>query len=427
MHCTKKLFWVENISNLFCDFDLVPMKAMTTEEQMNCLTRVVLLIFLFLFVLDYRYDCLFLGIALMLVIVLYYTLRSLKHKPTIEGYDRPLKRSPVPVPLPPPPSSPPSQPFFSGREIPIEQTISMNQRLVGPPNPKTLVQPVIPSPAYDFQTWAPNDFMVPSYLNEDRRQELHQNGYTTRDDLFSQENYSGGGCGYYPTNPQYGLPPNYNAPSCERSAAVAAYNRDVRTIPLQPGLSTYSEMNQPYASMSNLGISADPSFLPTTYDNGMFTEHNPATYIPPRPRYIPPEYPLRNEIYDPRYTGYGANYRQYIDPMVGQPRFFYDDITSQTQPNYITRNNIDMMDFAPRIGPAQDLGTGYHHMEIRERANRAYTDDIIQQRTELQQRLMHKNSNREWQRRVMPISTANYARGSGGMSNSGGVYNGARG
>jgi hypothetical protein len=336
-------------------------------------------------------------------------------------------------------------------EVPIEQTLSQNQRLVGPQNPKTLVQPVLSSRSHDFQVWTPNDFVVPTFLNEDRRQELYQNGYVpTSFQQFNvpveqqnaniMESYDympynyptiDRACGYDPNNLNYNLPINYNADRCEKTPEMTEYNRNLYTIPIQPGLNTFSQVNQPYASMSNLGISMATPFLPTEFEPNGNTSYGQGNFIeesgpwPKEQQLQTPNYPLRSDIYDPRYTGYSANYRNYIDPMTGQPRFYYDDIDSQVQSNYITRNNIDFTQYAPQIGPASP--SHYTNMEIRDMANNTYMDSVIQQRTELQQRLMHKNSNREWQLRKAPISRQNQARASGGKSNSGGGYAGPRG
>jgi len=484
-----KKFWVENLPDLFCNFDVIPMKDMTSEEQMNSLTRIVLLIFILLFIIDFRYDFLFLGISLVTIIILYYVIQNIKMKKPIQENFGPVESALEPVPPVPwntdtndfifvegntdrcgcnqipretktylnltPNNSNPSVINTSDSlrwcgktEIPFEQTTSLNQKLVGPANPKTFIQPVIPSPAYDYQTFAPNDFVVPTFLNEDRRQEMYQNGYLESllppplvPDMIEGYEYQrvkypsiDKACGYNPQNLKYNLPANYRPAPGQNTMANAEYNKNLYTIPLQPGLNTFNQINQPYANMSNFGISETPQFQPTTFDtdqNGVstFFQHDPNVYQPPPTRLREPQYPLRNQIYDPRFTGYGSADRSYIDPMVGQPRFFYDDITSQTQPNYITRNNIDFTTYGQQIGPAyalSDSNQGYSNMDIRNMANNTYTDSVISQRTELQQRLMMKNSNREWQLRQMPISTQNTSRGGGGRS-SGTNYSGPRG
>lgn len=383
--------------------------------------------------------------------------------------------------------------LWRDRNIPIQETFGVNQQLAGPPNPRTLIQPVIPSPIYDVETWQPNDFIIPMGINDQKRQELYQNGYITtppvldyqqppqqlrttttpledlqvfpnhsshprhaghsgklevreeynpgftpeysnyevppNDSQYNQTNYNiksreyngyvNSECGYRPKNLEYGLPVNYNSSACQRTPGMKEYNENLFSIPLQPGIYTNSQVNQPYASMYNLGISMDQQFLPTTATvqpdgNLQFTEHDPKTFTPcnRNTNISCDQQPLRNEIYDPRLTGYGTSYRSYLEPMTGQTRFYYDDIDQQTQPNYITRNNLDVYGFASEVGaPNQQTLQGD---KLRAFANNNYTASQLQYRTELQQRLMLKNSNREWQKRIAPISTFNQTGGGGG-------------
>jgi len=541
-------FWIEDISYLFHSFYLIPTCQMDLAEQMNCMTRIILVIFIIMLFVNISYDVLFLAVSLLLIISVYYWIKSFK-KPEnfVEYYGKvetvlepvppvannpqngdfsfypilpntdpraPCRRTPVPEHYPPlgidiENNNPQiidqaSSSVWANREIPISETYSLNGRLVGPPNPRTLVQPIIPTPIYIKQD---NDFIVPSAINDNKRQEFYQNGYVvTNSAPVDYENiyreYTGGGggiphktlkygknefegyrshqnpvpqpsfqqsalppvredyisndggynynynnysidqnyynqngydntpypsidkaCGVNPDNLNYNLPINYQSSECQRRENMKEYNKNLFSIPLQPGIYNYSQVNKPSASQSNMGISFTQPHLPTSFDqdgdNYQFTEHDPSQVR----QVAPPPYhsenygqPLRNEIYDPRLTGYGTSYRSYIEPVTGQPRFYYDDIDQYTQSNYITRNNLDIYGFAPRVGVAgEPILEGDN---LRAAANANYTNCQLQQRTELQQRLMRKNSGREWQRRISPISTTSRA-GNGGGTMSG--------
>ena len=103
-------------------------------------------------------------------------------------------------------------------------------------------------------------------------------------------------------------------------------------------------------------------------------------------------------------------------------RFYYDDVDAHTQYNFVTRNKIDFTDYAPTTGPFTNLPP----TDIRTRANNTFHDDIIRQRTELQYRLMAKNSHRQWQQRQAPIQTNNFS--TAGCGTRGSMsYNGPRG
>lgn len=521
-------FWIEDISYLFNSFYLIPTSNMGLEDQMNCMTRIVLIIFILMLITNISYDVLFLAISLLLIISIYYILKSFSKKENYIEYYGKVNTVLEPVPKvnnipnqndfifsPPlgnprtpcktylPETIPPlgidlnnldnpqlidtqTSSAWCYRDIPIENTIGASQTLVGPPNPRTLVRPIIPNPIYDFETWQPNDFIVPNGINDQKRQEFYQNGYvissenipTINENFINQrkinnefqqyrqslhpatkyqnpnhnlneirENYPNSNeynnysnnqnyynqngynnhsypsidktCGYFPENLKYNLPINYNASACQKTNEMNEYNKNLFSIPIQPGIYTQSQVNQPYASMYNLGISMDQPFLPTTFNKEgniyKYTENDPSQVEQIKnPPYNSQNFgmPLRNEIYDPRFTGYGTSYRSYIEPVTGQPRFYYDDINQITQPNYITRNNLDIYGFAPQVGtPNNPVLEGE---SLRQFANNNYTDNQLQYRTELQQRLMHKNSNREWQQRIAPIMTNNRSTVGGG-------------
>lgn len=534
-------FWLENITELFSTPSLVPLKNDSLEDQMNAVTRIVVLAFILCMLFNVYIDYRFLFGSILLVICAYYCVKAfqpVKEMKEDYGLVESVMTPPQPVPWntgtndmilscgPNGPRNPCGTPPFtptnelsipSGASnpqwintdqslswcptnVPLEQTISENQQLVGPPNPKTLVRPVIPTPIYDFETWKPNDFVFPSGINDQRRQELFDNGYIPIsrvdrlpeqpqqspppqhhsnqyvehelppreqyrrphhevsheayrdpphripiDAVQSEEHYTppkntndpyktfsypsiNVSCGYDPTNLDYGLPVNYKANRCQKTDALKEYNENLFTIPLQPGLYTRSQVNQTDASQSNLGISMTQPFLPTAFQRKNGYNEFVELAEPLKPQVAPfprTDAPLRTEIYDPRLTGYGTSYRTYIEPVTGQPRFYYDDIDQQTQYNYITKNDIDFAAFGTRAGPINNRSlqgealTGF--------ADQMYTDSQVSFRNEMQQRLMHKNSNREWQQRIAPISTMNQRRASGGMSSSSGVYAGPRG
>jgi len=230
--------------------------------------------------------------------------------------------------------------------------------------------------------------------------------------------------GYDPNNLKYNQYVNTTySPSWDTGCEdkLSAYNRQLGTIPLGPDVSTYSQVNQPDAMMSNLGISFTQPLLPTIPEvrNGSnndedrieFTEFDPLS-VPQglleshENKSDPNAEVSRLDIYDPRLTGYGTSYRGYVDEMTGQPRFYYDDIEATTQYNYLTRNHIDWAPFGTTVGPSpyDDVSKCPSAMDVRQQANNMFANQTIFQRNDLQQRLMLKNSHREKQRRQAPIS-----------------------
>jgi len=469
-------FWLENIDDLFHSCRVVPIPDDSFQDQMNSLTRLVLLVSIVYWLFSKHFNPYWTLALIILIILVYYVVISCTKTTLVKKeYYGPVET--VLEPVPPVPwntgtndfvfssgqdnarcrcsSTPPQttasitlpkyvsnpQLVDTGQSLswcpqdkPFQDSVSTNQVLVGPPNPKTLVAPVIPNPICDFEAWRPNDFVFPRNINDQRRQEMFDNGYVVlqnvqkrtpilREDYSAESPYRSfryptvedNACGYDPSNLQYNLPINYQADACQKTPKMADYNRDLFTIPLQPGVYTTSQVNQPDASQSNLGISMTQSFLPTTYQNAggshnryaLFTEMassdgSQEEYTDAEADAIARREPLRNEIYDPRLTGYGTSYRSYYEPVTGQTRFYYDDIDQHTQYNYLTRNKIDFTGFGTSVGSVKPSlqGDAVRHM-----SDKTFTDSTVAFRTELQQRLMHKNSNREWQRRIAPIVT----------------------
>lgn len=72
MKCQKNKLWLENITNLFCSYSLVPLDNMDLADQMNALTRLVIVVFIVLLLLGFRFSLLFLLLSLLFIIILYY-------------------------------------------------------------------------------------------------------------------------------------------------------------------------------------------------------------------------------------------------------------------------------------------------------------------------------------------------------------------
>jgi hypothetical protein len=232
---------------------------------------------------------------------------------------------------------------------------------------------------------------------------------------FGSHNYLTGGndnvdnCGCYNANKlKHGIPPNVPAGKCQMMDSLNTYNKNLYTIPIQPGMNMTVEYQQ--EPVSNLGISSTPQFQPVTCDkNGNYITHDS--------RITPPIYPVgENEpvtpnnynIYDPRSAGYGDSSRTYIDELTGQPRFYYDDVDAYRKPNYIVRSNIDHLKFANQYGPMES-NAHYESMLCRtnELAQQDFLNGQLKLRNDLQVGYMNKyNTEIAGQKRLMPLSRA---------------------
>lgn len=244
--------------------------------------------------------------------------------------------------------------------------------------------------------------------------------------------------GYHAAYPEkYHLPVNYVPQyASQLDPNSRAYNENIFTSTLQPSVYSRSQVVQPDSVMSNLGISYTQPFLPTypqSTSNGgvLFTETDPSLMNSNSvsgsksckdPGSIP-----ESDVYDPRLTGYGASNRYYLDEITGRPMYMYDDVDLIRQNNFITRNALDFTDFGLQTGPQPNTRDQKSNTEIRELAQKTFMDNTLSFRTELQERLMKKNSNREWQQKQSPIVRNQYTRGaSSAPSGSGTSYRGPR-
>ena len=459
-------FWIEDIPVLLTSINCIPDTSDTLEEQMNSITRAVLLISLILYILEYEYTSLFFLFSILFIIIIYYIQRnSMKERYTsrcettipIDEWTKIPRGNDLRIQTP-------SQYRFclNSKDATYDQKqFSENQALVGPPNPKTKGPTyVIPPPAaWDY--WSENH-VVPSGINDSTYQEIYQSGYvgtsTCGSDLnvppvnrcnnrpnFQKKNQPieivEGFNRLYPNpavtessvhrnpNPQpnddchkngdmvdfvykpdqlkYNLPSNFPAGECSDSKVFSEYNKNLFTQTIEPGMYYQSEVIEPISS--NIGISHTQQFEPVVCKqdkNGGITyiSKDPRTIEPIEPVNRPPE-PNNANVYDPRFSGYGTSYRSYVDPLTGQPRFMYDDVDAIRRPNYIVRSNIDHALWAQGYGP-MDLNqvNDVPYQGGHQLAQNQFMQDTLSQRSELQERLMRKyNTQIGWQRRQKPL------------------------
>lgn len=88
MSCENK-FWVENPPDLVCSYNIIPMKNMDLEEQMNSLTRLAVLLFVpTVAITNIRFAAILLIIIIIFIVIFYYKKRknSIKKGDVIEKF-----------------------------------------------------------------------------------------------------------------------------------------------------------------------------------------------------------------------------------------------------------------------------------------------------------------------------------------------------
>ena len=444
LKCQKNKLWIENVSNLFCSYTLIPMTGMSLAQQMNSLTRLVIFVFMILLTTGFECSVLFLLISLVFIIILYYIQKNSMERFGAENYT-PINNTPI--------NNTPidntqtrvnylsnyeeiyddsklgvSRKIYDDNSVKLDSVsgvsdgiynnpnwISPNQRLVGPPNPKTNIQPVIVPPAADPTFWRGTNLTSSLKINQQGNTDLYRSGYIigsndqiTEEYHKNRKKYDGGNItvkyrhdkdtlpfdiseqnttgnlesssdykkDQLPRNPSMpyntgdvetswgynrdqltyaGLPSNLSTTGLSRNPSMKQYNENLFTQTIQPGLYTRSEIVEPINS--NMGISFTQQLPPTSSRIDpvtgalLRTEHDPRTVKP----YLiknDSEYTINEgDVYDPRFSGYGTSYRSYNDDALGQTRFYYDDINAVRMPNYISRSHIDNQPFADSYGP----------------------------------------------------------------------------
>lgn len=224
--------------------------------------------------------------------------------------------------------------------------------------------------------------------------------------------------GYHPEQIfENNLPSNLSVGKCAKDQVFNEYNKNIFTSNLQPDVYTRNQIIEPISS--NIGISFTQQFEPISVQkdkNGVtFIGHDPnVRELPKQENDLLPYDRLTHvsDIYDPRFTGYGTGYRSYIEPVTGQPRFYYDDVDAHKRPSYISRSNVD---FIPSSLSTQAIPSMDYFKEqnkySRSIADKQFLDDGIGFRTELQERLMRKSNAIMEQKRRFPKHTNDFNRG----------------
>lgn len=271
---------------------------------------------------------------------------------------------------------------------------------------------------------APNQISSISseFINEQPVSEGFEYPYL-KEDYMVKNNESGWvntTCGYNPDQiKSSNLPSNLNAGNCEKSEVMKEYNKNLFTQNIQPDIYTRNEVIEPINT--NIGISFTQQFEPTTSSRSdgkglTYVEHDPRIFNPKQQSRELPMGITEADVYDPRFSGYGTSYRAYTEDVTGQTRFYYDDVNSIRMPNYISRSNIDFANYADSYGPLTNKNRygNVNTNNIKALAQESFLISSLQQRTELQERLMRKRNAELWQLRKYPKHTGGQ-RGAGSI------------
>jgi hypothetical protein len=198
------------------DFRILPTNDMTTSEQLDCLIRVVILVFIFSLIFDLNTT--FNLILLFIIIILCYIKEKMSEQKENFTYScdttsssNYIDSSPYRYPqqglnyldsdnkgLSSIQNNPPvyrkakitqngsilenvnRNPFaYDAVELDVnnENYVSNNYKLVGSANPKTFIPPVITPPISDLSYWKSNNLVTHSHINDGTNVDIYQSGY----------------------------------------------------------------------------------------------------------------------------------------------------------------------------------------------------------------------------------------------------------
>lgn len=225
--------------------------------------------------------------------------------------------------------------------------VSAISRLNGGANPRTKIPPRMVPPITDVEEWGTDDYTIHSAINDYRSDDLSLSGYQT-------------------------------------SSLPLPEDRSCR-IPSTCSPVTFEREN--FQILQNYAISRVPS------------GHGRSSTTWSHPTGDDPEV-----VYDPRMIGYSDPARGYVDKLLGQPKFYYDDINSSRASNYITRNKIDMYAFGESTGRLKNPDAVFS-CDVNRLAVDEFHNSALMHREDLMGSLMAKRNREMMQVREFPIST----------------------
>ena len=253
--------------------------------------------------------------------------------------------------------------------------------IYGPPNPKTLIPPIIPPPLADFNSWRNSSITPNNYINS------------------SSPVYYSSSSGYSSSIPDYFQDNNLKTKLPQLSEYVT--NINPYNVQALAGPNSWT-VTEPAGVNSNYGISqmSQKGFFTQFGADGTDYQIFVQNQSPIIPSSTDSELTLGDEVSqhimtvrDPRAYSYGPTDRVFIDDNTGIPSYFYNDIDSARRIGYIQRNNTNLNCVEGSTNNAKIS------------AQEQFIHDTNSQRLDLQASLMRKPNSEMWQQKVAPISS----------------------
>lgn len=200
---SNEKFWMYDVTQLFRSYELLPSPEDSLSAKLNTIMRLALIVCMV--IAAYKPVLAFSTLILAMVITM-SAYSGAVTDPTIEGFEDPYGLT-VNHNAPNPTSGcggnqqlhefmreynstrypdlnkvgfPTTQKRFCNDAVPLQygpDHVSPNQQLVGGPNPKTRIPPLVAAPSHDLDSWRNNDFATHSQINRETNFDAEKAGY----------------------------------------------------------------------------------------------------------------------------------------------------------------------------------------------------------------------------------------------------------
>jgi hypothetical protein len=320
-----------------------------------------------------------------------------------------------------------------------------NSAITGEAHPRTKIAPIIPARSLDIDYWKDSPMTTLSIINKRKKQYPALAGYTTQDltDLECLQPDIRESLGaqtfasplvqtiqpgvytlptvYDPINTDFNIDEATQFEPIRQDRPVGNVvfrGRDESTQkPLEKTMESYEPISSaaqpqpqpPKKTMKPMKMVSRKPKEPESPSSSRETSPEPlngrqagssAYFRPP----VQDDVSVYN-VFDPRFSGYGSDNRNYLEPTLRQPRFFYDDVNAIRMPNYIVRSKLDSCAtvFGDQYGPMQANQKTLN--QVRPLAEQAYLNNNLNFRNDLMESLMRKKNSEKWQERAAPKYT----------------------
>jgi len=192
----------QSINDIFSSWNLIPTQDLSIQEQLSCVIRILLTIFIFS--LFFHLNTILYIILLFIIIILLYIKENMMAqkenflyddtsdfnmgKFTTNSYSKTFEQLGSQLPIYKRAKSDQNgniiepvnyNPFAYDTQTLVynKNYVSKNQNLVGTANPKTFIPPVIVPPPADFSYWKANNLTTVSAINDNKNIDVYQSGY----------------------------------------------------------------------------------------------------------------------------------------------------------------------------------------------------------------------------------------------------------